>query len=136
MLRLLIACAIVLVSCAGATLAIGANELHATARVLEAQPRVALPAPSAPQPTGAAKTFLLIGSDHRASAAKRDARSDTMMLVRLSPRAQAVTVLSIPRDLQVTIPGRGTAKLNAAYAYGGAPLTVRTLHHLLGIDVD
>ena len=41
------------------------------------------------------------------------------MLVRLSPRAKAVTVLSIPRDLKVTIKGQGTAKLNAAYAYGG-----------------
>ena len=38
------------------------------------------------------------------------------MLVRLSPRAKAVTVLSVPRDLKVTIPGKGTAKLNAAYA--------------------
>ena len=37
------------------------------------------------------------------------------MLVRLSPRAKAVTVLSIPRDLKVTIKGQ-TAKLNAAYA--------------------
>ncbi|WP_157592644.1 LCP family protein [Solirubrobacter soli] len=136
MLRLLIACAIVFVSCAGATLAIGANELHATARVLEAQPRVEIPKATTPEPTGAAKTILLIGSDHRATAAKSDARSDTMMLVRLNPRASAVTVLSIPRDLQVTIPGKGTAKLNAAYAYGGAPLTVKTIRRLLGIGVD
>src|SRR5689334_19813083 len=135
MLRLLIACATVLVSCAGATLAIGANELHATARVLEAQPRVEIPKPTAPRPTGTAKTILLIGSDHRATAAKHDARSDTMMLVRLSPRAQAVTVLSVPRDLQVTIRGQ-TAKLNAAYAYGGVPLTVKTLHQVLGIGID
>ena len=82
------------------------------------------------------QTILLIGSDHRATAAKHDARSDTMMLVRLSPRAKAVTVLSVPRDLKVTIPGKGTAKLNAAYAYGGVPLTVKTLHQVLGIGID
>jgi LCP family protein required for cell wall assembly len=58
-----------------------------------------------------------------------------MMLVRLSPRAKAVTVLSIPRDLKVTIKGQ-TAKLNAAYAYGGAPLTVKTLRQVLGTGVD
>ena len=59
-----------------------------------------------------------------------------MMLVRLSPRAKAVTVLSVPRDLKVTIAGKGTAKLNAAYAWGGAPLTVKTLHRVLGIEID
>ena len=45
-------------------------------------------------------------------------------------------MLSVPRDLQVTIPGKGTAKLNAAYAYGGVPLTVKTLHQVLGIGID
>jgi LCP family protein required for cell wall assembly len=140
--RLAAACAIVFVSAAGGVFAVGANELHAAARVLEVQPRVKLDADATTTtvttsaPDDAARTILLIGSDHRATAAKRDARSDTMMLVRLSPRAKAVTVLSVPRDLQVTIPGKGTAKLNAAYAYGGAPLTVKTLHEVLGIGID
>ncbi len=44
-------------------------------------------------------------------------------------------MLSVPRDLQVTIKGQ-TAKLNAAYAYGGVPLTVKTLHQVLGIGID
>jgi LCP family protein required for cell wall assembly len=137
--RLAAACAIVFACSAGGAFAVGANELHATARVLEAQPRVELgdaTTSSVALPSGGARTILLIGSDHRAAAATRDARSDTMMLVRLSPRAKAVTMLSVPRDLKVTIPGKGTAKLNAAYAYGGAPLTVKTLHQLLGIGID
>ncbi len=139
--RLLAACAIVFACFAGGVVAVGANELHATARVLEAQPRIDLGDEVVRTSTrggggGEARTILLIGSDHRATAAKRDARSDTMMLVRLSPRAKAVTVLSVPRDLKVTIPGQGTAKLNAAYAYGGAPLTVKTLQHVLGIGID
>src|SRR3954447_13075121 len=138
--RLLAACATVFACSAAGAFAVGANELHATARVLEAQPRVDLgpeaTATAEAEPSGSAQTILLIGSDHRAAAAKSDARSDTMMLVRLSPQATAVTVLSVPRDLKVTIPGKGTAKLNAAYAWGGVPLTVKTLHQVLGIRID
>ena len=135
--RVLLALALVVVCSAGAVYALGAGELSQTAHALEAQPRVDLgdAAPAAPQADGAAQTLLLIGSDHRATAAKSDARSDTMMLVRLSPRAKAITVLSVPRDLEVTIRGT-TAKLNASYAWGGAALTVKTLHQVLGIGVD
>ena len=110
--RLLAACAIVFACFAAGVVAVGANELHATARALEAQPRVdlggALTSTTSGGPTasGNGRTILLIGSDHRARAAKHNARSDTMMLVRLSPRAKAVTVLSIPRDLKVTIKGQ------------------------------
>ena len=106
--RLLAACAIVLVCVAGGIFAAGATELHATARALEAQPRVELEemtttTTGGTKARGAGRTILLIGSDHRAKTAKRNARSDTMMLVRLSPRAKAVTVLSVPRDLKVTL---------------------------------
>ena len=139
--RLLAACAIVFACCAAGVVAVGANELHATARALDVQPRVDLggaltsTTSGGPAASGNGRTILLIGSDHRAKTAKNDARSDTMMLVRLSPRAKAVTVLSIPRDLKVTIKGQ-TAKLNAAYAYGGVPLTVKTLQSVLGVSVD
>src|SRR4051812_3765053 len=139
--RLLAGCAIVFACSASGVVAVAASELHSSARALEAQPRVELPSQATTTtttsaPRGQAQTILLIGSDHRATAAKHDARSDTMMLVRLDPRSKAVTVLSVPRDLKVTIPGNGTAKLNAAYAYGGAPLTVKTLHQVLGVDID
>src|SRR5262249_33127789 len=43
--------------------------------------------------------------------------------------------LSIPRDLRVEIPGYGTDKINAAYAAGGPPLTIRTVRQLLGPNV-
>lgn len=142
--RLLAACAIVFCCFAGGAFAVGVNELHATSRALEAQPRVKLDDTAVTTITtgggadreGRARTLLLIGSDHRAKTAADNARSDTMMLIRLSPRAKAVTVLSVPRDLQVQIPGKGTAKLNAAYAYGGAPLTVKTLQQVLGVAID
>ncbi len=138
--RLLAASAIVFACSAGGAFAVGANELNATARVLEAQPRVDLGTQDTSAASTRAQTILLIGSDHRARTAERDARSDTMMLVRLSPRANAVTVLSVPRDLKVTITRKGgareSAKLNAAYAYGGVPLTVKTLRQVLGVGID
>src|SRR3954453_15824717 len=94
--RLLAACATVFACSAAGAFAVGENELHSTARVLEAQPRVDLgpeaTANAEAQPSGSAQTILLIGSDHRATAAKHDARSDMIILVRLSPQAQPVTV--------------------------------------------
>ena len=53
------------------------------------------------------------------------------MLVRLNPKQNATTVLSIPRDLRVTIPGHGIDKINAAYGEGGLDLTTRTVKQLL-----
>ncbi|MGD9527547.1 LCP family protein [Pseudonocardia sp.] len=90
-------------------------------------------------------TFLLMGTDSRAalpttgSAAGADegsARSDVVMLARLAPDASSAAVVSIPRDSWVDIPGRGPAKINAAYAYGGPSLLVRTAEQLTGIRVD
>jgi len=90
---------------------------------------------------GDPQTILLIGSDHRATAGSRDARSDTMMLVRLDPDASATTVLSIPRDLKVTfqLPDGGYrtgAKINETYTDGGGVLTARVITHLLRIPIN
>jgi LCP family protein required for cell wall assembly len=82
--------------------------------------------------SGKPQTILLVGSDHRHGDGARNARSDTLMLVRLDPRERATTVLSIPRDLAVDIPGHGLSKINEAYSLGGLDLTTRTLKELLG----
>jgi polyisoprenyl-teichoic acid--peptidoglycan teichoic acid transferase len=82
-------------------------------------------------PSGKPQTLLLVGSDRRYGDAKGDARSDTLMLIRLDPKANATTVLSIPRDLRVTIPDHGIDKVNAAYGEGGLDLTTRTVKELL-----
>ena len=81
---------------------------------------------------GKPQTILLVGSDHRFGDGKDDARSDTMMLVRIDPDQSAITVLSVPRDLAVEIPGRGLAKINEAYTLGGLDLVARTIKDLLG----
>ncbi len=88
----------------------------------------------APKP-GEAQTLLLVGTDRRYGAAKGDARSDTMMLVRLDPRQQATAVLNVPRDLAVDIPDHGRAKINEAYALGGLDLTAQTVKALLNVKI-
>jgi LCP family protein required for cell wall assembly len=89
---------------------------------------------------GKPQTILLLGSDHRFAddAHQREdrANADTMLLVRLDPDEPATTVLSIPRDLRVDIPGHGTAKINASYAEGGPVLAARTVRRLLGIRIN
>jgi LCP family protein required for cell wall assembly len=90
---------------------------------------------------GDPQTLLLIGSDHRFGHDRRDARSDTMILVRLDPDANATTVLSIPRDLKVdfTVPGAGLrvgAKINETYTDGGEVLTAKVIRRLLRVPIN
>jgi LCP family protein required for cell wall assembly len=80
-----------------------------------------LPKPGEPQ------TILLIGSDHRALTPYNDARTDTMLLVRLNAKSSTINVMSLPRDLQVNIPGYYPAKLNAAYSLHGPGLLIKTI---------
>lgn len=103
------------------------------------------PPPITKAEAGDARTFLLLGSDRRYNDLKKNnsaleedvpARSDTMMLVRLDPDEPVTSVLSVPRDLRVEIPGHGFAKLNDSYALGGPALTSQTLQELLGIDIN
>lgn len=81
-------------------------------------------------------TMLLLGSDQRAGASADDKRSDTTMLLRLDPRKNVISLLSLPRDLSVGIPGHGTDKLNAAYSAGGPKLVARTVSALTGLDIN
>ena len=89
---------------------------------------------------GEPQTFMILGSDKRAKGnaegAGTDARSDTIMLVRLNPDKDATAVLSIPRDLRVEIPGHGSQKINAAYELGGPRLTLKTVRNLTGLPIN
>lgn len=82
-----------------------------------------------------ATTFLLIGSDSRGGSAT-GGNSDTMILARLNESDSTISLLSVPRDLKVPIPGHGEGKVNAAYARGGPALTIRTLRDYLGVRID
>lgn len=106
----------------------------------------ALPSlPEEDQPPGAAgdaEVYLLVGLDAEETPEEGPAwqagaaRSDTMMLLQLSGDRQTASVVSLPRDTWVDIPGHGDAKLNAAYSWGGPPLMVETVQNLTGIRVD
>jgi LCP family protein required for cell wall assembly len=85
---------------------------------------------------GGAQTFLVIGSDKRANEDEDPGRSDTTMLVRLDPDQGLISMMSIPRDLKVEIPGYGTGKFNEAYSYGGTKLTLRTVKALTGLPIN
>jgi LCP family protein required for cell wall assembly len=61
-------------------------------------------------------------------------RADTLMLIRAG--AGTFRKLSIPRDSYAEVPGQTPQKINAAYAYGGAALQIKTIEQFLGIEID
>jgi LCP family protein required for cell wall assembly len=91
--------------------------------------------------------WLIVGSDSRegldesrrrqlgtGQAAGR--RADTMMLLHIPRGTGKPTLVSLPRDSYVPIPGHGRNKLNAAFAFGGPQLLARTVEQATGIRVD
>lgn len=110
-----------------------AQVVHAATPELDREP--ARPSSTVLKGTSAGtQVVLAVGSDRRAG--EKRGRSDTMMLVRIDPADGTVSMLSLPRDLRVPIPGHGTDKLNAAYSYGGMKLLIRTVREYLGVKVD
>jgi LCP family protein required for cell wall assembly len=90
-------------------------------------------------------TYLLVGSDSREDLTKEQreelstgdaggGRTDTIMLLHTGSGPNLL--MSIPRDSIVDIPGHGSGKINAAYAFGGAKLLVKTVESETGIRVD
>ncbi len=88
-------------------------------------------------------TILVLGSDARPASSKEagaqkigqgGSRSDSILLMRVGGGHNST--LSIPRDTVVPIPGHGTNKINAAYAFGGPSLAIRTVEQYLGIEVN
>ena len=97
---------------------------------------------------GPPQNILLVGSDTRSGltqpgdkafgsgAVVAGARSDTIMIVHLNPADGTASLLSIPRDLWVPIPGHGTNRINSAFDNGAADLLVRTIQDDLGIPIN
>jgi LCP family protein required for cell wall assembly len=91
-------------------------------------------------PAFSKSTILVLGTDQRPKNSKEPganagpARTDSIMLMRVGGGASSR--LSIPRDTVVDIPGRGRNKINAAYAFGGTALTVKTVKQFLGISIN
>ncbi len=79
--------------------------------------------------------ILLIGTDSRNPSVDRG-RSDSMILVSVNKKTKKVIMTSFLRDTWVQIPDIGPQRLNAAYAYGGPPLLVKTMQANFGIRID
>jgi LCP family protein required for cell wall assembly len=83
--------------------------------------------------TYTAMNILLIGSDTRGTD---QGRSDSFIIVHISADRKSVYLVSFPRDMWVTVPGNGKAKINAAYSWGGSALSVSTIENLTGARID
>lgn len=79
-------------------------------------------------------TLLLIGTD--AYDDDQRGRSDAIILVRLDAARKTIRMVSFLRDLYVKIPGRGSNRINASYAWGGPELLKKTLEANFGVTVD
>ena len=96
--------------------------------------------------TGGALDLLILGTDSRDPDAIRTGgafRADTIMLMHVPSGSERVYLISIPRDLWVFVPatpdgsaGGHEAKMNAAVAFGGAPLMVQTVESYTGVRID
>jgi LCP family protein required for cell wall assembly len=98
-----------------------------------------------PAAAGTPVNILVVGSDSRAGLSKRElgkiqttqvdgGRTDTIIVVHVSPRRKKAVMVSIPRDLRVTINGQ-TNKINAAYSLGGPDLLVKTVQEATGLPI-
>ncbi|WP_253661239.1 LCP family protein [Williamsia maris] len=90
--------------------------------------------------------WLLVGSDSRAGLSDEQkqqlatgdsdgSRTDTIMLIHIPSSGKAL-IVSIPRDLYVTIPGQGPHKINAAFSFGGPKLLVQTIETFTKVHID
>jgi LCP family protein required for cell wall assembly len=114
-----------------------------------------------PEKISTAQNYLLVGSDTREGLTKEQlkllrvgstktaagGRSDTMLLVHISKARDKAMIISLPRDSLVTIPahrssdgkkdiGVSKSKINAAFAWGGAPLLIQTVELATNLRID
>lgn len=79
--------------------------------------------------------FLIMGVDAESVKKSKGTRTDTMMLTKVNFDTGEISIISIPRDTRVQINGK-TQKMNAAHAFGGPELTLKTMEKFLGIELD
>ena len=96
-------------------------------------------------PVSAGQNWLITGSNGNLNrqlerqfhtGQELDQLSDTIMVLHVPANGQRPTLVSIPRDSYVTIPGHGMNKINAAFAFGGAKLMVQTVQSMTGLRIN
>lgn len=79
-------------------------------------------------------SILLLGVDEREND---KGRSDTIVVLTVNPSTQSIKMVSVPRDTYTEIVGFGKHdKVNHAFAFGGAEMSLETIEHLLDIPID
>ena len=126
---------VVVIIAAIAVAAFGYRKVATNMRPTVIEQQQAKAALSAPPASKSEPIYVLVlGLDKRPG--QTVGRSDSMMIVRLDPKSQAASTVSIPRDTKVTIPGHGTQKINAASAFGGPALAIRTVRDFTGLPIN
>jgi LCP family protein required for cell wall assembly len=139
----------------GATYAVARNEVSKVVEALDQHSPVKLTAHAlAPTSKGAPETLLLVGNDERPPPKDNPGgavlpHSNEMLLVRIDPSKPTISMLSIPRELQVTFTKPNgepeTNRINSAYTYGyengggtsgGVKLMLETIKHVFGLTVN
>ena len=98
-------------------------------------------------PSSSGTNWLIVGSDSRAglTAATEEQlatgeadgnRTDTMMLVHVGGFGGETSLISLPRDSYLPIPGHGSGRLNSAYSIGGPKLLVQTVEQAAKVEID
>src|SRR4051794_26761481 len=96
---------------------------------------------------GRGANWLIVGSDSREGLSESERqrlgtgftagrRTDTVMILHIPRPGGPTTLVSLPRDSYVPIPGRGRNKLNAAFSFGGPKLLARTVEQATGLRMD
>jgi polyisoprenyl-teichoic acid--peptidoglycan teichoic acid transferase len=80
--------------------------------------------------------ILVLGADTGGARKGAPARSDSIVLIHTDPDHHKIALLFIPRDLRVDIPRHGAEKINAAYAFGGATLAIKTVQRVTGLQIN
>jgi LCP family protein required for cell wall assembly len=143
--RLLLGVALIVVGSAAISGALVSGEITALKKAINQNPSLAVkPGTLASAGSGAPQTLLLVGDDRRALTRYYHhavaSHSNEMLLIRFDPSKPWISMLSIPRELWVTIqPDHGppvTNRINFAYTLGGSQLMTETIKRVLGLSVN
>lgn len=118
-------------------------QIQPTLSISQAPPFLeGIPTPATAVPT-AVNTFdvpnnttniLLLGSD--VPLTQEGARTDTMLVVTINREGPTASIISLPRDLYVYVPGKTMTRLNTAYNLGGVELLEQTILYNFGIPIN
>jgi LCP family protein required for cell wall assembly len=144
--RVLVAAVGIVALSGAATYVLARNEVGKVVEALGQSKAVKVaPKVLAPTSKGAPETLLLVGNDQRPPPKDNPfgsvlPHSNEMLLVRIDPSEPTISMLSIPRELQVTFTAPSgeviTNRINSAYTYGGVQLMLKTIKNVFGISVN